>query len=108
MSLDDLQRDPLVKLQHRFYLPLTVFVSLFLPGIIAHYGWDDFWGGLFWAGFFRLNLLQHATFCINSVAHAFGKTTYDDVLTPRDSPLTALLTLGEGYHNFHHEFPNGK
>lgn len=20
--------------------------------------------------------------------------------------MTALLTLGEGYHNFHHEFPN--
>ncbi|KAF8833648.1 delta 9-fatty acid desaturase protein [Paxillus ammoniavirescens] len=30
---------------------------------------------------------------------------YDDKLTPTDSLFTALLTLGEGYHNYHHQFP---
>ncbi|KAK6853339.1 hypothetical protein PG995_010151 [Apiospora arundinis] len=25
---------------------------------------------------------------------------------PRDHVITALVTLGEGYHNFHHEFPS--
>ena len=24
----------------------------------------------------------------------------------RDNSLVALLTMGEGYHNFHHRFPN--
>lgn len=32
--------------------------------------------------------------------------TFDDDRSPRDHVVTALLTFGEGYHNFHHEFPN--
>ncbi|KAJ3025094.1 UNVERIFIED_CONTAM: hypothetical protein HDU68_007460, partial [Siphonaria sp. JEL0065] len=31
--------------------------------------------------------------------------TFDDKRTPKDHFLTAFVTLGEGYHNFHHEFP---
>jgi stearoyl-CoA desaturase (Delta-9 desaturase) len=34
-----------------------------------------------------------------------GETPFDDKNTPRDHLVTALLTLGEGYHNFHHQFP---
>jgi stearoyl-CoA desaturase (delta-9 desaturase) len=46
-----------------------------------------------------------STFCINSIAHYLGSSPYDDVLTPRDHLLSAILTMGEGYHNFHHQFP---
>jgi stearoyl-CoA desaturase (delta-9 desaturase) len=49
--------------------------------------------------------VHHATFFVNSLAHTLGNTTYADMHTPRDSFITAILTLGEGYHNFHHEFP---
>ena len=44
-------------------------------------------------------------FSVNSLAHWLGSTTFDDKLTPRDHLLTAIVTLGEGYHNFHHQFP---
>lgn len=44
-------------------------------------------------------------FCINSIAHYLGSASYDDALSPRDHLLSAILTLGEGYHNFHHQFP---
>lgn len=46
-----------------------------------------------------------STFCINSIAHWLGTAPYDDVQTPRDHLLSAILTMGEGYHNFHHQFP---
>jgi fatty-acid desaturase len=49
--------------------------------------------------------VHHATFCVNSLAHYVGSHTYADNHTPRDHFVTALVTLGEGYHNFHHEFP---
>ena len=39
------------------------------------------------------------------MAHWLGETTFDDKLTPRDHFITAVVTLGEGYHNFHHQFP---
>jgi stearoyl-CoA desaturase (Delta-9 desaturase) len=44
-------------------------------------------------------------FSVNSLAHWLGETTFDDKLTPRDHFVTAIVTLGEGYHNFHHQFP---
>jgi stearoyl-CoA desaturase (delta-9 desaturase) len=34
-----------------------------------------------------------------------GETPFDDKHTPRDHFTTALVTIGEGYHNFHHQFP---
>ena len=46
------------------------------------------------------------TFFVNSLAHWTGSATYTDGHTARNSIVTALVTLGEGYHNFHHEFPS--
>jgi hypothetical protein len=46
-----------------------------------------------------------STFCVNSLAHWLGETPFDDKHTPRDHLVTALVTIGEGYHNFHHQFP---
>jgi stearoyl-CoA desaturase (delta-9 desaturase) len=100
----DLERDPLVRIQHRFYIPLAVLAGFALPFAV---GWlfGDPWGGLVLGGFVRLVLQYHATFCVNSVAHTFGRQTYTDRDSSRDSFVTAMLTLGEGYHNFHHAFP---
>lgn len=50
--------------------------------------------------------MNQATFCVNSLAHYLGDQPFDDHRSPRDHFLTALITLGEGYHNFHHEFPS--
>jgi len=49
--------------------------------------------------------VHHATFFVNSLAHTFGDKTFSDHHTAFDSVVTAVLTLGEGYHNYHHEFP---
>jgi stearoyl-CoA desaturase (delta-9 desaturase) len=46
-----------------------------------------------------------ATFCVNSLAHVVGSRRYDAHSSARDSALTAVVTFGEGYHNFHHRFP---
>ena len=63
-------------------------------------------GGLLVAGFFRLVLNHHLTFAINSVCHTFGTQNYSDRHSARDNWVTAFLTFGEGYHNYHHEFPS--
>lgn len=59
-----------------------------------------------YGGIIRQVFVHHATFCINSLAHTFGDHTFDDERSPRDNIITAFITFGEGYHNFHHEFPN--
>ena len=106
VDMKDLDINGLVQFQHRFYPVLAPFVSILLPTVIAGWGWGDWRGGYFFAGIFRQVLVHHATFCVNSLAHYFGDTSYDDLHTPRDHFFTALVTMGEGYHNFHHEFPS--
>lgn len=104
-NIKDLEKDPLIMLQDKYYIPLASFVSFIFPALIGSL-WGDLWGGFFVAGVLRVVFVQHWTWCINSVAHTFGRQTYSDKHTARDNWLTAFFTYGEGYHNFHHEFPS--
>ena len=49
---------------------------------------------------------HHFTFFINSLAHMWGSQPYTDENSARDNGALALITYGEGYHNFHHIFQN--
>ncbi|KAJ3075271.1 hypothetical protein HDU98_008748 [Podochytrium sp. JEL0797] len=105
VDISDLTADPLIRFQHKFYLPLALFWGFAFPTLVAGYGWGDWTGGFVYAGVARLVFVHHATFCVNSLAHWLGDHSFDDKRTPKDHFLTAIVTLGEGYHNFHHEFP---
>jgi stearoyl-CoA desaturase (delta-9 desaturase) len=101
--MDDLVADPLIRWQDRHYMLIAGISGVALPAGIAAL-WGDAWGGFLVAGFLRLMLQWHATFSINSVAHWIGNQPYGTATTARDSAVTALVSLGEGYHNFHHRF----
>ena len=105
-DISDLNADPLVRWQHKNYLLVVAFMGYLFPMIVAGLGWGDWRGGFFYAGVCRLVFVHHATFCVNSLAHYLGDQPFDDRHSPRDHVLTAFVTLGEGYHNMHHEFPS--
>ncbi|GMM28929.1 stearoyl-CoA 9-desaturase [Martiniozyma asiatica (nom. inval.)] len=105
-DISDLVDDWVVRVQHRHYLVLMIFMAFIFPGLCSYYLLNDFWGGFIYAGVLRAFFIQQATFCVNSLAHWIGEQPFDDRRTPRDHVLTALVTFGEGYHNFHHEFPS--
>jgi len=102
-NVRDLQRDRLVMLQHRFYLPIALGMNFGLPVLI---GWlcGDVIGTFLLGGVLRLVASHHFTFFINSLAHMWGLRPYTDDNTARDNGVVSLLTYGEGYHNFHHMF----
>jgi len=100
----DLEKSRLIRLQHKFYPLFATFMGFIVPGLIAWACGIGFWGGVIFGGLLRIVLTQHSTFLINSYAHTFGKQTYTDKHTARDSLILAILTFGEGYHNFHHSF----
>ncbi|KAF7369083.1 Acyl-CoA desaturase [Mycena venus] len=100
----DLGKDPLIQWTHHNYFPLAAFFGYALPALIPAL-WNDPWGGFCFSAAMRLTIAHHCTFAINSIAHYLGSTPYDDRLSPRDHFLSAILTMGEGYHNFHHQFP---
>ena len=65
--------------------------------------------GIFWemmlvAGVLRLVWSHHLTFFINSLAHMWGARPYTEENSARDNLVLAVLTGGEGYHNYHHKF----
>ncbi|KAF9317383.1 hypothetical protein BG003_000840 [Podila horticola] len=104
-DVDDLTKSKLVQWQHKNYLLLMPLMGMVLPTVVAGLGWGDWRGGFFFAAMLRLVFVHHATFCVNSLAHWLGDSPFDDRHTPRDHFITAFLSLGEGYHNFHHQFP---
>ena len=99
----DLQKDKVVMWQHNHYLPIMLIANFSIPMFI---GWlnGDIWGMLVVAGVFRLVIVHHVTFFINSLAHIWGKQPYTDTNTARDNGILAFFTFGEGYHNYHHIF----
>eukprot|EP01133_Synstelium_polycarpum_P014033 gene14033-16542_t len=104
-DVSDLKADWVLQLQDRYYTPLAILLGIVLPTWICGHYWGDWRGGFFIAGVASKVLMMQCTFCINSLAHYIGEATYTDQRSPRDSAITSLVTFGEGYHNFHHEFP---
>eukprot|EP01135_Chromosphaera_perkinsii_P006679 Nk52_evm81s554 gene=Nk52_evmTU81s554 len=104
-DISDLDLRPIVRWQHKYYVFLVIFVGLIFPGLFAGYFWGDYMGGWLYAGLCRLIFVHHSTFFVNSLAHYLGEQPYSDYHTSCDSFITALVSLGEGYHNYHHEFP---
>lgn len=102
-SVRDLERDPLIRLQDRYYVPLALLFGALIPGALGA-TWGDPIGAILVAGFLRLVVQWQATFAVNSLAHMIGRQPYSPRTSARDSFWVALLTLGEGYHNFHHRF----
>ena len=99
----DLQKDAVVMWQHKHYLKIMLGANFGVPLLL---GWmnGDIWGMLLLAGVFRLVVVHHVTFFINSLAHIWGKQPYTDKNSARDNNILAFFTFGEGYHNFHHIF----
>lgn len=64
------------------------------------------WQMLVWGFFISTVLCWHATYTINSLSHVFGWQRYRTGDSSRNNWLLAILTLGEGWHNNHHYYPN--
>ena len=99
----DLLNDKLVMFQHKYYVPMVIAVHV---GLLGGVGWavGDVWGVVLLGGLLRLIISHHVTFFINSLCHMWGKRPYTDENTARDNFILAILTWGEGYHNYHHIF----
>lgn len=98
----DLLKNPRVMFQDRYYLPLALVVNaaVFGIGCFFMHPLASFYAGVV----FRIFAIHHCTWFINSLAHTWGAKTYARELSAVDNAVMALLTFGEGYHNYHHVF----
>lgn len=102
-NIPDLKQDKVLDLQHKYYGLWVVLSNVIIVGGLG-FALGDVWGTVLVVGILRITLTQHFTFFINSLCHMYGTRPYTDTNTARDNPILAVLTWGEGYHNYHHYF----
>ncbi len=107
--IGDLARFPELRFLNRFdvLVPVAFAVAVFLAGHFIEAKWPATgvtgWQFLVWAFFISTTVLFHGTACINSLAHVFGRRRYETSDDSRNSFLLSMITLGEGWHNNHHQ-----
>lgn len=114
----DLLRDPFYMFLEKrpfthVYIALLQIPLFFLFGFVI--GWVG-WGqtaalqlGLsmvVWGVYVRIIAVWHITWSVNSLSHMFGYQNYNTDEHSRNNWLVALITVGEGWHNNHHEDPS--
>jgi stearoyl-CoA desaturase (delta-9 desaturase) len=101
----DLMKNPYVQFQHRHIGKLMLLSNVMVFFLV---GWllNDYLGAFFIACWTRLFCLHHFTWFINSLAHTWGDKPFCQEQSAVNNYVIALLTFGEGYHNFHHTFAN--
>ena len=101
----DLDRDSVVRFQHRWFIPLALFGGLFIPALLGKYWIGDWKEAILWGGFVARLAIWHCTyflkgalslfsFLINSLAHYIGDQHYTTEVTARGNFLLALFTNG--------------
>lgn len=107
----ELAQYPELRFLDRFDVIVPILFALAIFGLgewLAHAApqlGTDGWQLLVWGFVISTVALYHATFSVNSLAHAWGSRRYETRDQSRNNLLLALLTLGEGWHNNHHHYP---
>ena len=101
----DLDKDPVMRFLHKFFLPSHVILGAALFAI-GYFGWDTYtaWSFVVWGMFVRLVYVLHVTWFVNSATHLWGYRNYETTDDSRNLWWVGLLAFGEGWHNNHHAF----
>lgn len=108
----DLTKYPELVFLDRFdaIAPATLGVFTFLLGVALERWFPGLgtngWQMLVWGFVVSTVALFHGVATINSLAHVFGSRRYKTKDDSRNNFWLALITLGEGWHNNHHHYPN--
>lgn len=101
LDFSDLEADPIVMFQHHTDPWLAFTMCFAVPGIVPFLCWGEaFWNGVWVAGALRYVVCLHCTWLVNSAAHFFGDHPYDEKSWPAENPVVAVLSIGEGWHNW--------
>lgn len=93
-------------LHSRYYKLLSNFFNVVFPVFIPWYFWNEnVLNAYILCYAFRYVITLNATWTVNSVAHLWGSKPYDKTINPTNNLIVAFGTSGEGFHNFHHTFP---
>ncbi|KAH6942671.1 hypothetical protein HPB50_009222 [Hyalomma asiaticum] len=91
VDCSDLLKDPVIRFQKAYYVPLTTFFYLH--------------GGILRLHHAAIRDIADFTWLVNSAAHLWGNRPYDKNISPAENRFVSWAAIGEGFHNYHHTFP---
>ncbi|XP_020298166.1 acyl-CoA Delta(11) desaturase-like [Pseudomyrmex gracilis] len=105
ISCSDLEKDPFVVFQRKYYLYLVFVLSFIVPTLVPWLVWNEslWYSGI--ASITRYCITIHLTASVNSLGHRWGMRPYDNSISPVENAVISVLVCGEGWHNYHHVFP---
>ncbi|KAL4709434.1 hypothetical protein ACJJTC_019731 [Scirpophaga incertulas] len=105
MDMSDLENNPVLKFQKDYAALVFTTFCFILPVGIPMYIWGETFNVAWHVNLLRYTLSLNFTFLVNSAAHLWGFRPYDKSIFPAQNLYVSFLTLGEGFHNYHHVFP---
>lgn len=106
IDMSDILEDPITAFLCKYFSILKLVFCFLMPVMVPVYGWNETWSRAIISQWFIRSLTTfHINMCINSVNHMWGSKPYDTYINPTDIAFFSFLTLGEGWHNYHHVFP---
>ncbi|MCY7294072.1 acyl-CoA desaturase [Alteromonas sp. a30] len=105
---DLLRNRAIVKINQSYFS--WVLIGLILPtllGLLIGGTLEAAFHGFIWGGLFRMFLLDHITWSVNSLCHTFGTKPHKLKDNSRNLALLGIPSVGGSWHNNHHAYPIG-
>jgi len=86
---------------------LNMFLCFVFPALTSYFiiKRDDWWSSFFVTSLIPYVFRLHCTWLVNSASHLWGTRSHTKNIFPADNILVSFLTMGEGWHNYHHTYP---
>ncbi|XP_069362744.1 acyl-CoA Delta(11) desaturase-like [Maniola hyperantus] len=105
IDMSDLNANPVLRFQKKYTMLLIGTLCFALPTLIPMYFFGETLNTAWHLTILRYVLFINSVFFVNSACHLWGNKPYDKQIKPVQNYAVSFLTLGEGFHNYHHSFP---
>jgi len=102
-DVSDLENNKLLLFQHNYYS--IIWISLLILSFLIMIIWNESLINIIFSSIIRMVIVLNVTWCINSVAHTIGEKSHNTNIKASDNLILGILTMGEGWHNYHHSYP---
>nr|ALA65429.1 Z/E14+E13 fatty acid desaturase [Manduca sexta] len=106
IDMSDMYSNPVIMFQKKHQQWLLPTLAFILPTLIPMVFWVESFTNSWHINAARYIMSMNTVFLINSVSHKWGYRPYDKNIRPTESKMISMITFGEGFHNYHHIFPN--
>uniref|UniRef100_A0A8D9B5L4 Acyl-CoA desaturase n=1 Tax=Cacopsylla melanoneura TaxID=428564 RepID=A0A8D9B5L4_9HEMI len=106
IDMSDLDADPMVMFQKRYYKTVFIIFSMIVPMLFPYFVLKEtLWMAFLISFVTRITITLNGTWLVNSATHIYGNRPFTKDMLPTENEFVSFIGTGEGWHNYHHTFP---